>query len=134
MKEREISFRGKRSDNGEWIEGFYWKDIWGDGDSCYIHYDTEDYCVEPHTVGQYTGLKDKSGKRIFEGDILRGFRYRDHGQWGENEVCIYTVKWDDKKSGFSPIYYFDGYILSIEALEVIGNIHDNPELLKEVQP
>lgn len=66
MKEREILFRGKRSDNGEWIEGFYWKDIWGDGDSCYIHYDTEDYAVSPDTVGQYTGLKDKKGTRIFE--------------------------------------------------------------------
>lgn len=127
---REILFRGKRVDNNTWIEGAY---IPGNA-SGYI------YIAEQHpkmvmvyreTVGQYTGMCDKNGKRIFEGDIIRGFRYRDHGQWGENEICTYAVKWKDGKSAFDPIHFFDGYTFNIKTFEVIGNIYDNPELMEE---
>lgn len=86
--------------------------------------------VYSDTVGQYTGRRDKNGKQIFEGDVIRGFRYRDHGQWGENEVCTYTVEWDEKKSAFYPLYFFDGYTFNIETFEVIGNVHDNPEFME----
>lgn len=120
---REILFRGKCVDNGEWVEGCFWKDIWGDNTE-YIYYDGEDYEVIPETVGQYTGLTDKNDKKIFEGDIVT---YKEK---------IYTVDWCDDcvsfvlpcinypelETDFRPFYGTD--------LEVIGNIHDNPELLE----
>lgn len=129
MSQREILFRGKRLGDGEWVEGYYFaKPILS---KHFIELGNEQWMVNPSTVGQYIGQKDKNGVQIFEGDVLRGFRYRDHRQWGENEVCTYTVRWDDKKAAFYPLYFFDGYTFNIETFEVVGNIHDNPELLEE---
>ena len=127
---REILSRGKRTDNGEWVEGFYWKDIWGDNTE-YIYYDGESYKVIPDTVGRYTGLTDKNGKKIFEGDILKSAD-------GDGEKSLHTVQWSDDYSGWATqgidmkyfaetIYFWDDYR---ECYEVIGNIHDNLELLE----
>lgn len=92
---REILFKAKQLDNGEWVEGFFWKDIWGDGESCYILYDGEDYEVDPSTVCQYTNIDmrreawpSSEVHKIFTGDML--------GEWGEDEdgnecVCILGV-------------------------------------------
>ena len=127
---REILFRGKRTDNGEWVEGYL----------CECHHkDTGkyDYAIQemfengyimheviPETVGQYTGLTDKNGKKIFEGDICK-----HRSNYSGNTVI-------------SVVTYTDGHFLALvcensgfelsEKLEVIGNIHDNPELV-EVQ-
>lgn len=132
---REILFRGKRVDNGEWIKGYYVfqkkrRGTFGQTVSeadfdhgCIVAMSGEMHEVVPDTVGQYTGLKDKNGTRIFEGDILR-FPYPSNQN-------IYSVMW----SGGSFVRKDpDGYYLSLNALncdeyEVIGNIHDNPELL-----
>jgi uncharacterized phage protein (TIGR01671 family) len=126
---REILFRGKRLDSGEWVVGGYnHKKLCGDFTGVYIIEQlTDGVCecheVDPDTVGQYTGLCDKNGKKIFEGDVIKG-RY-----W-LSEDLIFQVLYDE--NGF---YYFNEKGQSchpdhIDPVEVIGNIHDNPDLLK----
>lgn len=127
---REILFRGKRKDNGEWVCG----DLTQEGyfEDCsieyFVHYTDQDglqrdyykYDVVPETVGQYTGLTDRNGKKIFEGDIIRGFM--DYGPAGLLERIV-SVGWHDK-------YGYQWNYFDVDTIEVIGNIHDNPELLK----
>lgn len=135
---REILFRGKREDNGEWVEGFYWKDLWGDGESCYILYDSEDFCVNQSTVGQYTGLHDKNGKRIFEGDIIRA-HYANAKRFQESieQIVFHNGRFcalyeADGATWRSPIpdnTHHHGRDVYMDWCEVIGNIHDEPELL-----
>ena len=117
---REILFRGKRVDSSEWFEGSYWLSRSAVRETTYI---TDGYgnlfCVIPETVGQYTGLNDKNNVKIFEGDILK-FR-----------SGIYSVEWDNEHSKF---LQRDGQFsrelhIWIEKSEIVGNIHDNPELL-----
>lgn len=137
---REILFRGKRLDNGEWVEGFY-AYIECDNRHVIITQDTYTeygglyyFTVDPNTVGQYTGRKDKNGKRVFEGDILRMFTIWANGfaepvdvpvavWFYENDQCCVL----EEKQG---IYYDDfGNYGRPEYYEVIGNVHDNPELM-----
>jgi uncharacterized phage protein (TIGR01671 family) len=134
---REILFRGKRLDSGEWVEGSLVNNIFFRAESNrpipYIidPYEYEEYdCMEdigelavevvPETVGQYIGQKDKNGKKIFEGDILKstcgGHRYVVK----INEYYVYTV---DKRGEQSVLGRINDYF------EIVGNIHDNPELL-----
>lgn len=131
---REIWFRGKRCDNGEWVYGSllnpYRKK------PLIAHYENGQeilgYTVEviPDTVGQYTGLKDKNGKRIFEGDILI---YVVDGEYDVNEK--YLVVFVDDEAAFKVRFYYIGKfacyddIAPCEKLEIIGNVHDNPEFL-----
>jgi hypothetical protein len=129
---REVLFRGKGTHGlsaGDWIFGFYVKDFWkptsvGHG-IIPIDEDRGGYCeVDPETVGEWTGLTDKNGKRIFEGDIVRLY-LRDC-----TEVCL--IKWSDMSARFGVISNDGGFygIDITDEFEVIGNIHDNPELLK----
>ena len=115
-------FRGKRKYNGEWVEGFYYNDLWG-YNAHYIIYDGTDYEVIPETVVQYTGLKDKNGKRIFEGDVCK------HRSNYSGNIVISVVTYTDGHF-LALVCENSGFELS-EKLEVIGNIHDdNPELLE----
>ena len=148
---REIIFRGKRLDNGEWAEGFYISHLnachyiipFRTGgyeamdNSFYVHKWFE---VDPSTIGQYTGLKDKNGKRIFDGDILHiakiadalGGYYRPPLDYHVNVI----VKWDLCAWMWETLCEDKRYISFPDAwclyeCEIIGNAHDNQELLKE---
>ena len=126
---KEILFKGKRADNGEWVEGDYitiyderrHKAIQASG----IETPRRIYEVIPETICQYTGLTDKNGKKIFEGDILKLEDYHGHRVvrvfYGESCGC-----WFYGGDRFSDEYIFNG-----QFKEVIGNIFDNPELLTE---
>ncbi len=132
---REVLFRGKRISNSKWVEGFMYSQHFPleFRDDFYIRcYDT-DYLVIPETVGQFTGLTDKNGVRIFEGDIVR---YAERRLGGEDVSVAFPVTFDE--GGFCAHHYFLNNWLrnglggntKLEGIEVIGNIHDNPELLK----
>lgn len=129
---RIIEFRGKRKDNGEWVEGgiYYQKLDEVKEEAVYIIGGSLNdvgcaYEVIPETVGQYTGLKDKNGKKIFEGDIMK---YGD---------TIHKVVFEQKNGTayFGLVYNkFEtlpfGHYQDSKLNEVIGNIHSNPELLE----
>ena len=143
---REILFRGKRFNNGEWVIGFYAKKDgatfiseigqYASGKSYF-----SDVLVNPATVGQYTGLTDKNGKKIFEGDAIRFHKFRDEPDWVgvvRYENCHYIAigrmplayeKRIDKEAFYCPFEVAMSGIAK-ETIEVIGNIHDNPELME----
>lgn len=130
---REILFRGK-TDKGEWVYGdLLHPDLYGNG--CAIEDFTKEknncFDVIPETVGQYTGLI-ANGTKIFEGDIVKHHRTL----WGTDNTDIGIIKWHQKTCRFYRTSKFDTvHIVEIwedtaTEYEVIGNIHDNPELLK----
>ena len=124
---RDIIFRGKREDNGEWINESetYIKG----GDGTWLCDESNDVVkVLPETVGQYTGLTDKNGVKIFEGDILGGYlddNYPENQTVMEVVWCNYW--WGTKEIGCDPdlLEWEDG-----EILEIVGNVFDNPEMMK----
>ena len=136
---REILFRGKRIDNGEWIYGYY---VYSKSeDECFIlpqeGFNTKVY---HDTVGQYTGLTDKNGNKIFEGDIVRinesiskskrmGVVIYDETK---GQTCIDVGDGCKKYSFERKIIIKDGKCTIENSLtfEIIGNIYDNPELTK----
>ena len=145
---REILFRGKRIDNGEWVYGYFYEE-------CGATYIIEDRQKEtmlnrntpnviiPETIGQFTGLLDKNGNKIFEGDIIK---YNEHPKYLLKSF-IAEVSYKDYMASFSylklgldengweqPLIHFFNEIDEFEEdvlpyIEIIGNIHDNPELL-----
>jgi len=131
--EREILFKGKRKDTGEWVEGGIFKkpdgrifiicDIWNNDEVCdYCEYIVESYEVAPESVGQYVGLEDKNGKKIFEKDIFNN---------GDPKI-LYVVEWIDcglrgrqiKNKSYIGFWHWH------DNIEIIGNLTDNPELMK----
>lgn len=140
---RKILFKGKRKDNGEWIEGYF--GVFVGIPQIYVPFTEEQkkeneghifsqigglwYEVIPETVGQFTGMTDKNGKMIFEGDIISFTRYNALGYitsrigkvcYGEDYPAFYIEATTGDTWCFS----------EIEDIKVIGNIHDNLELMK----
>lgn len=125
---REILFRGKRIDSGEWEYGGC---VFTENKVCLIYnqthsIDLQGCTVEGNSVGQYTGWTDKNGTKVFEGDIVR---YNDT----IHKVIFCTINGSAFFGITMPergeIWNFDG-ITCANKMEVIGNIHDNPELLE----
>lgn len=117
---REIKFRGKSLYNGEWVYG----DLHIRTQFPHIHSEI-DYgkvYIDPHTVGQFTGLHDKNGKEIYEGDIVR---FDNHLQ-GVSKVLYDSGQYTVESKNYSTALTNR---IAIHAI-IIGNIHDNPELLK----
>lgn len=117
---RDIIFRAKRRDNKNWIEGYYYK--YGDN-YCIIEPTSirlaKGTGVLPETVGQFVGLCDKNGNKIWEGDIVKN-------EFGEIAKVTYIF------GRCTPFNVYPEYrCFNCDLCEVIGNIHDNPELLKE---
>lgn len=153
---REILFRGKNIINGVWLEGQLIVDERG---NCYIGEYIKQrveiaYCyvkrrggktvnrfvgigfamVAPETIGQYTGVTDKNGKKIFDGDIVKHYNNSDDG------FDIGVLYWDEtfsqwKRTSIGNFHSRDfTYMMSRSCeYEVIGNVHDNPELLTEAE-
>lgn len=121
---REILFRGKRVDNGKWVEGIgLFRDLQFEHYQLQVKYGEKYYwnSVTPDTVGQYTGLTDKNGEKIFEGDIVKVENALVRGNFAvEYGMSASFIVSDGERR-----YFFGGY-----NSEVIGNIHDNPELLE----
>ena len=133
----EILFRGKRKDNGKWIEGYLVKlgresfsdperygicnkalPLGGSG----VYYNLKIDEVIPETVGQYTGLTDKNGNKIFEGDIVEYKEVNGEIVYHDQEA-MFAVCFDTWLTDFDHLYGKD--------VEIVGNIHDNPELLEK---
>ena len=129
---REILFRGKRKDNGEWVYGDL-LNVGVDYDYAIRTYGGREHgqvnAVNENTVGQYTGLPDKNGKKIFEGDLLK--HYYDNTDKSMFDIGV--MLFDDKVCQFKRNSRVNTRYYNIHfecEYEVIGNIHDNPELLK----
>lgn len=140
----EILFRGKRIANGKWVSGYYVvrkRPYFKDKGAVFEHLICENlviddfndkqfvdtipitYSVDPETVGQYTGLTDTNGNKIFEGDIVWDSYDEDYGK----------VEWDNDTAKF--IITFSTFTVDFdsvcgEELEIVGNVYDNPELLE----
>lgn len=143
---REILFRARTisedeyMDSGEWVEGFY-TCFNGDEHRIYTGYSETDcgdhypdwFNVLPETVEQFTGLTDKKGKRIFEGDIVDVEYDIQYVGVAAERIGLFVVVFDDgcfmkqKKDG--GLFHF----IPSDKCEVVGNIHDNPELMMEVE-
>lgn len=131
---REILFRGKRIDNGEWVEGNLVIDESSEH-NIVRNYGAESYSwdeVNPETIGQYTGLTDKNGTKIFTEDIVK---YENNLENGIGLVecedfMRVSVRWASQNTVFPTIYSGMSILCCPSEIEVIGNEHDNPELLE----
>lgn len=140
---REILFRGKRKDNGKWVEGYYAK---RSNHACfayelrYNHFIIKDIFMDynlgvlqefeiiPETAGQYTGLTDKNGKKIFEGDLCLCNRNIND----RFDKAVFVIKYDEL-IGFYGENEWGGNTISADEFgmcEIFGNVFDNPELLE----
>lgn len=130
---RTIKFRGKSADNRKWITGYYYHEC----GNTYIVEDRQSlsetsrnvpYVVIPETVGQFTGLFDKNGNEIYEGDILHtvtfGFEPEEY-----TAIILYDNCRFQLSNGRNLFYFGQSDLTKMDDTIVIGNIYDNPELI-----
>ena len=129
---REILFRGKRIDDGKWVEGY----LYGIWEQRYILWGMTNNVpnmveVDPETICQYTGLTDKNGKKIWEGDIV-GYWDTYSTENGLSEAdCVGEVVWDNETISFQVTNRLSAESYEVlDECSVIGNVFDNPELLE----
>lgn len=145
---REILFKAKRLDNGEWVEGYLFDNGFDGEEKKYFiggliiekyngtacdEWDITgiDFCeINPETLFQFTGLCDKNGKKIWENDILMARLDESYPE----DVTYETVEWNvagwvAHETGCTDREYLDEF--DLEHFEVVGNVFDNPELLQE---
>jgi hypothetical protein len=134
---REILFRGKRTDNGEWVEGYLTLrpspiQYGSNNSSWYIDVPPQDpddsggfYNIDPETIGEFTGLTDRNGKRIFEGDILKNIAGYVFSGECESEVVFINGK-------FFAVGFFDFEPSDFKFCEVVGNVFEKlfPRIIK----
>ncbi len=141
---RQIKFRGKSVDNGEWLYGNLIQRI---GRFSGIMFDYEhggkiyyaEQPVDPDTVGQFTGLHDRTGKEVYEGDVVFwitiDMRGRGKGEQGaiiwDNPTMSWAIMRDKPTSDGRPCIISRPF--DKKHLEVVGTIHDNPELLEKAK-
>ncbi|EAC3408818.1 TPA: YopX family protein [Listeria monocytogenes] len=142
---REIEFRGKRIDNGEWVYGnlmqfedsatfIFADERKGASTLTYAHFIINNmHAIDEKTIGQYTGLKDKNGNKIFEGDIVRNINgeYSYIGIVNKDRYTFY-IKGVAPKDNYDFADVSDT-VTGKSSLIVIGNIHENPELLEGME-
>lgn len=153
MEDRYL-FKAKRIDNGEWVQGYYVKglDVFTNCEEIHIIFEPNTmfyssgetdgwYKVDPSTICQFAGLKDMNGKLIWENDIIHKQFYIDYDAYANSEAYTGRIQYEyggwsveiTKSDGsvcVSPIIEMIAYSKDIEHFEVIGNIFENPELLK----
>ena len=134
FRQREIKFRGQRQSDGKWVYGFLYRDE--DGEIAILQEETEisdldgtldivfiSYKVFSETVGEYTGLKDKNGKEIYEGDIMC---------WDKYQNTRHDVRWVVEIIPTRPTKSWSQSNNKEDAI-VVGNIFENPELLQTLR-
>ena len=149
---RIIKFRGKRIDNKEWVYGYLYELPLPSGDACMIltqdnnHLDNslepkyhlaftlwvDLFLVDPSNVCQYTGLTDKNGRKIYEGDFINydGSTWGGVVQWHPNGYFFINDSYG-KKYPRCDSYRSLGDMLDGRPLVIIGNIHNNPDLIEK---
>lgn len=127
MTMREILFRGKRIDSGEWVYGNYgFNDTFTEEKHYIFQNKAWEYPVAPNSIGEFTGLLDRNGKRIFEGDIVRNADgYLFSAQYN------FCVKYNEGRFWGDADGFVDVCGAELRYCEVIGNIHDNKSLLND---